>query len=123
MALFSTDSLVLEYADLEAGKRWWIGVFACKPVRVPADWDCSLPSDVALTLPGDQRPTILLRDRAKREQAGFAAPDECPILFCSRIEKAHEALRGHGPIQELGGARFFEIRDPEGHAIEISTEP
>jgi len=94
---------------------------------VPPDWDEPLPSDVALKLPGDDQPAILLRDREQREQARFAPPDDRPVLFCTKIEKAHEYLRNRGPapgpIQELGGARFFEIRDPEGHAIEICSAP
>ncbi len=53
--------------------------------------------------------------------------EDRPILFTGKIEKAYEYLRSRGPvpgaIQELGGARFFEIRDPEGHTIEICTEP
>ncbi len=45
---------------LRAAKQWWIETFGCKVVKVPQDWDNPLPSDVALTLPGDSDPTILL---------------------------------------------------------------
>jgi hypothetical protein len=40
---------------------------------------------------------------------------------------AHEHLSGRsvlaGPIQDGGGMQFFEIRDTEGHLIEICKEP
>jgi hypothetical protein len=49
------------------------------------------------------------------------------IIFCSKLKKAHEYLRGRGaaagPIQDSGGAEFFEVRDPEGNVIEICKEP
>jgi len=70
MALFRTDSVVLSYSNVETAKQWWIDTFDCKQVNVPPDWDNPLPSDVALNLPGDREPTILLNDRAELKQAG-----------------------------------------------------
>src|ERR1043166_5797781 len=46
--LFYTDSVTLAYSDVESAKRWWIEAFGCKVEKVPSDWDCPLPSDVAL---------------------------------------------------------------------------
>lgn len=60
MGLFHTDSVALSYSNLEAAKQRWIERFGCKVNRVPRDWDNPLPSDVALALPGDSDPTILL---------------------------------------------------------------
>ena len=49
------------------------------------------------------------------------------LIFCSNLKKAHEYFGGGkaaaGPIQDTGGSRFFEVRDPEGHVIEICKEP
>src|SRR5262249_15287426 len=45
MPLFSTDSIALCYSDVTAAKKWWMQSFGCKDAKVPADWDCSLPSD------------------------------------------------------------------------------
>lgn len=122
MALFYTEYIALDYANIEAAKRWWVQVFDCKTARVRPDWDGLLPSDITLKLPGDEQPAILLRDRTES-----APTEEHPILFCTQIEKAHEYLRSRGPapspIQELGGARFFQIRDRKGHVIEICEEP
>ena len=126
MALFSTDSIVICCANVEAAKVWWTEVFDCKPTKVPADWDASLPSDVALRLPGYGEPTILLNNRAEVQQAGLATATERPILFCGKLKAAHEYLEhkgaSPGPIQDGGGTQFFEVRDPEGNVIEICKE-
>jgi catechol 2,3-dioxygenase-like lactoylglutathione lyase family enzyme len=94
---------------------------------VPADWDEPLPSDVALKLPGHDEPVIVLIDRAEVQRAGLALPTDRPILFCGKVERAHEYLEGRGaspgPIQDGGGTQFFEVRDPEGNVIEICKEP
>ena len=60
MGLSRADSVALSYSNVEAAKQWWIDTFDCKVVRVPQDRDSPLPSDVALALPGDSEPTILL---------------------------------------------------------------
>lgn len=70
MPLFYTDSITLSYSDIQAAKRWWIDAFDCKVAKVPQDWDCQLPSDVALRLPCYDAPTILLKARSEVERAG-----------------------------------------------------
>jgi hypothetical protein len=52
MPLFYTDLITLTYSDVEAAKRWWVETFDCNAMKAPPDWDCPLPSDVALQLPG-----------------------------------------------------------------------
>jgi len=126
--LFRTDSIALVYSSVEQATQWWVSTFDCKQVKVPADWDNPLPSDVALKLPGDSEPTILLSDRVEVEQAGFDRTSTViPIIFTDKLKKVHEQLSNRGvlsgPIQEDGVVQFFEIRDPEGNAIEISEEP
>jgi len=128
MALFWTDSITLSYSNLEAAKRWWINAFDCKVAKVPPDWDNPLPSDVALTLPGCDQPTILLTDRAEVERAGLDMTSPVASdIFCGKLKKAHEWLSsrgiGPGPIQDGGDMQFFEISDPEGHIIQICKEP
>ncbi|MGO9083903.1 MAG: VOC family protein [Candidatus Sulfotelmatobacter sp.] len=128
MALFRTDSIALSYSNVEAAKRWWITAFDCKAVKVPSDWDNPLPSDVALKLPGDDEATILLSDRAEVERAGFDRPSPVASdIFCDKLKKAYEQFSsrgiGPGPIQDGGDMQFFEIRDPEGHLIQICKEP
>jgi catechol 2,3-dioxygenase-like lactoylglutathione lyase family enzyme len=127
MALFSADSIAICCANVDATKRWWIEVFECKPTKLPADWDEPLPSNVALKLPGTAEPVILLSNRAEVQQAGLALRTDRPILFCGKLERAHEYLEGRGaspgPIQDGGGTQFFEVRDPEGNVIEICKEP
>jgi catechol 2,3-dioxygenase-like lactoylglutathione lyase family enzyme len=126
MALFWTDSIVLYSSNVEQAKRWWIEVFDCKQAKVPADWGDPLPSDVALKLPGQDKPSILLSDRAERP-VGLPSATERPIIFCNKLKKVYEYLEGRGaapgPIQEGGGTQFFEVRDPEGNVIEICKEP
>jgi hypothetical protein len=108
-------------------RKWWIESFECKQAKVPTDWDCILPSDVALTLPGQELPTILLNDWAEVKKAGYERSNDHPILFCNKLKKGHAYLRGRGvaagPIQDGGGTEYFEVRDPEGNVLEICKEP
>ena len=128
MGLYRADSVALSYSNVEAAKQWWIDTFGCKVVRVPQDWDNPLPSDVALTLPGDSEPTILLSAQSEVAQARFDRPSPVATsIFCDKLKKAHEHLSSRevlaGPIQDGGVMQFFEIRDPEGHLIEVCKEP
>ncbi len=127
MPLFWTEFVGICCSDPEAEKRWWISSFACQECPVPEDWDDSLASDVALCLPGNEAPTILLRDRRHVLAFGGSVEDERALVFCSHIRKARGFLQERGvpmgPTQAVGGAEFFEIRDPEGREIEIRTEP
>ena len=128
MPLFYTDSVTLDYADIEGAKHWWMEAFDCHVTKVPSDWDCPLPSDVALKLPGHDAPTILLNAKAEVEQAGFdrSAPVSS-VIFCDKLKKGYEHLTNRGvlpgPIQDGGDMQFFEIRDSEGHVIQICKEP
>jgi len=129
MGLFRTESVVLNYSNLQAAKEWWITAFDCKPMKVPADWDDPLPSDIALALPGDSAPTILLNAQAEVEhqQQFERSTPTVPIIFCDKLKKAHEQLSSRGivagAIQDDGETQFFEIRDIEEHIIEICKEP
>lgn len=127
MPLFYTEFLPLVCSDIQTEKQWWIEVFDCRATKVPLDWDCPLPSDVALKLPGSDQPTILLSDKAEVERAGYDRQNDHLLIFCSDLKKAHEYFRNGqtavGPIQGGGGTQFFEIRDPEGNVIEICKEP
>ncbi len=126
--MFYTDSVALSYSNVEAAKQWWIDAFGCKVVKVPQAWDDPLPSDVALTLPGDSEPTILLSAQSEVDQAHFDRPPPVATsIFATNLKKAHEHLSSRGvlagPIQDGGDMQFFEIRDSEGHLIEICKEP
>ena len=107
--------------ECRRGQRWWLQGLDCKPVRVASEWDDPLPSDAAPKLPGDDKPTILLGDRAE------SAPAEGhPSLSCNKIERAHEDLRNRGPAPgptRKPPARVFEVPDPYGHVFEICKEP
>jgi hypothetical protein len=116
MGLFHTDSVALSYLNVEAAKQWRIDTFGCKVVRVPQDWDNPLPSDVALTLPNDSEPTILLSTQSEVEQARFDRPSPvATVIFCDKLKKGHEHLSSHGvlagPIRDGGDMQFFEVRD------------
>jgi hypothetical protein len=95
-------------------------------MEVPANWDDPLPSDVALRLPGDDEPTILLCDKREVQNAGFEPINQHPLLFSSKLKKAPEHLisKGSAPglIQDAGGKQFFEVQDTEGNLIEICEE-
>ncbi len=127
MALFRTDSVTLCYTNVEAAKQWWINAFDCKQVKIPPEWDSSLPSDVALRLPDHDQPTVLLSARTEVEQAGFDRSSIVPVIFSDKLKKAHERLSSRGvlagPIQSDSETEFFEVRDTEGNVIEICKEP
>jgi hypothetical protein len=128
MPLFYTDSVTLAYSDVESAKRWWVETFGCKAAKVPSDWDCPLPSDVALQLPGHDAPTILLNAKAEVEQAGYDRQSPlASVIFCEKIKKGHEQLASRGalvgPIQDGADTQFFEIRDTEGNVIQVCKEP
>jgi hypothetical protein len=128
MPLFYTDSITLAYSSLESAKQWWVDAFDCRATEVPSEWDCPLPSDVALQLPGHDAPTILLSSRAEVEQAGFDRPTSVSsVIFCRKLSKGLEQLTARGvlagPTQDGGDTQFFEIRDTEGNVIQICKEP
>ena len=124
---FHTDSLVLAYTSVEAAKQWWIDTFGCKVEKVPADWDNPLASDVALKFPQDKEPTILLCALSEVEQAKLDEPSAVvATIFCDNLKKAHERLSTRGilvgPVQDGGDTQYFEIRDIEGHLIQVCKE-
>src|SRR5271165_569311 len=127
MPLFWTEYIALCCTNVAACKKWWIEAFDCKEAKVPANWDDTLPSDVALTLPGGDVPTIGLSALEEVRQAGYERSNGHFVIFCSKFKKAHEHLQRRGAtpgqIQESAGTEFFEIRDPEGNVIEICKEP
>ena len=88
MALFYTDSIVLICTNVEAAKRWWIDIFDGKPTKPPSDLDNSLPSDVAIKLPGNDQPTVLPTDKSELEQAHMDTSQTYPILFTGKLKKA-----------------------------------
>ena len=115
MPLFWADSIALCYSDLAAAKSWWIQSFNCKERNVPSDWDYTLPSDVALQLPGHEVPTILLSDWTEVRNAGYERSSDHPILFCQKLTKArkhlHRAGAAPGTVQQGRRTEFFEIQD------------
>ena len=124
---FYTDSLGFTYSNIEAAKQWWIETFGCKVAKVPADWDDPLPSDVALKFPEDDEPTILLSAQKEVDEARLDNPSPVvSTIFCDKLKKGQEVLSSRGilvgPIQDGGDMQFFEIRDTEGHLIQVCKE-
>ena len=124
---FYTDFLAFTYSNIEAAKHWWIETFGCKVATVPADWDNTLSSDVALKFPEDDEPTILLSTQREVDEAKFDRPSPVvSTIFCDKLKKGQEVLSSRGilvgPIQDGGDMQFFEIRDTEGHLIQVCKE-
>jgi uncharacterized glyoxalase superfamily protein PhnB len=124
---FYTDSVALSYSNAQAAQQWWVNAFDCKVAKVPPDWDNPLPSDIALTLPRNDQPTILLSARTEVEQAGFDRPSPVvTVIFCDKLKQAYEQLSSRGivvgPIQDGGDTQFFEIRDIEGNLIQVCKD-
>lgn len=115
MSLFYTDSVTLAYSNVEGAKRWWIEAFDCKVAKVPPDWDCPLPSDIALQLPGHGAPTILLSAKAEVEQAGFDRPSPvASVIFLQQVKEraraAHESWSS--PRTDPRRWRYPILRNP-----------
>ena len=112
---FNTDGVVLGYTDVQAAKIWWTDVSGCKIVKSLPERDYPLPSDAALSLPGDDdEPSIRLSSRIEAQEAGLEFPEH-PIVFAGNLKKVHDYLQRKGaepgPIQDGGGGKeFFEIR-------------
>jgi hypothetical protein len=121
MARFFTDSLSLCCANVQLEKKWWISTFDCKEAKVPADCDCPLPSDVALKLPGDDEPAILLCDSSEVQRPGYERPNGRPIVFCTNLNKAHEYLHGT-EAPRLGRSRIAEARSSSKFATWKETK-
>ena len=117
MPLFRADSIALCCSNVETCKKWWMESFDCKQANVPEHRDCILPSDVALTLPEDASPTILLSDWAEVRKAGYERSNDHPIIFCKKLSKAHEFVRSRGaaagPIQNGGGTSSSKSAIPK----------
>lgn len=59
---------------------------------------------------------------------GKATDELIPLLYTKNVKKAREFLAGRGVSvseiqQDRQGTHFFEMRDIEGNAIEISEDP
>ena len=83
--------------------------------------------DVALKFPQDDDPTILLSAQKEVDQAKFDRPSPVvSTIFCDKLKKGQEVLSSRGilvgPIQDGGDMQFFEIRDTEGHLIQVCKE-
>ena len=116
MALFYCDSVWFGYSDIQTAVGWWQQAFDAKPAPTP-EWDS--PPAAALLLPGAEEPSIGIYGDSQ-------APGAVPVIFTGNIKKAHAHFEQRGvvpgPIQG-DSPKYFEIRDCEGHLIEISEEP
>lgn len=88
-----TDSICLSCSNPRAAKEWWMHAFGCKETEIPEDWDNRLHSDLALRLPGDDAPRILLVHAREIQKAGHEPVSQRAILFCGNLLKAREWLR------------------------------
>ena len=105
--------------DLDATARWYAQVFGCKFAEVRDD---------------DGERNIRLYFDEEDIEAFLLAPltyprnDLPPIIFTANAAKANEQLGRKNiivyPVQkDEQGTKFFEIRDCDGNALEISEEP
>ena len=82
---------------------------------------------MALKFPGEDETTILLSAQREVDEAKFDRPSPVvSTIFCEKLKKRRELLCSRGilvgPIQNGGDTQFFEIRDTEGHLIQICKE-
>ena|SRR6185436_19360325 len=114
-------SISICYSDIQAAR-----CMGSTETRVSQDWDCPLPSDIALKLPMNKEPTILLSDQREALASGYERSNTHTVIFCSNLVRAREWLRDRGaepgPTRSGAGPDYFEVCDPEGNIIEICQD-
>lgn len=94
---------------------------------MPADWDCILPSDVALTLPEMSHlpsRSAIGRKFGGRDMSGRMVTRSSSAASSRKPMSTYEAeARRLDPSKEGGGTEFLEVQDPESNVIEICKEP
>ncbi len=117
--LYSTGAAnYVGVADIAAATAWYIEKLGLRKVDVELD---DGEDSVALGFAKDDCALCL-------GPAGGSTDELTPRLNCSNAKKAREFLASRaiavGEIQQDGqGTHYFEMRDLEGNAIEISEEP
>jgi catechol 2,3-dioxygenase-like lactoylglutathione lyase family enzyme len=113
------DSFYIGVGDIAAARTWYIDKLGLQVVSVDLD-----EPEGCITLgfsKNDQISIVLGPRQVERDQS-------TPMLYTSNPKKTREILIGKGVcVGELNrdrqGTDYFEIRDLEGNAIEISSEP
>jgi catechol 2,3-dioxygenase-like lactoylglutathione lyase family enzyme len=119
VSLFSFSGGYVPVRDLDAAARWYAQTFGCKFAEIQDD--------------EGQRNIRLYFDEEDIEAFQLApltypSNDLPPIIFTGNAAKANEHLNRKNiivyPVQrDDQGTKFFEIRDCDGNALEISEEP
>jgi catechol 2,3-dioxygenase-like lactoylglutathione lyase family enzyme len=122
MSLFYfSDPIYLPVRDVNSAAAWYIEKLGCRKQKSHDDAE---PGEIVLAYSDDTESEVL---ELVPMEAGETA-SEYPIIFTTDATKARNFLSSHGanvgPIQtDEQGTRYFEMRDVEGNAIEISEEP
>lgn len=104
--------------DLPSATKWYTEKLGLRTVQIELD-----EPEGCVALGFDKRECAIVLGPIDR-----AANELIPLLYTRNIQKAHEFLAGRGISvseiqQDRQGTHFFEMRDIEGNAIEISEEP
>ena len=123
---YISDNLTVEVQNLEAARAWYKDRLGLRDSRVQGEDDSGQPcADLELSGGGLVR-LIEAEPGSSDARARTTAPR--PILFASKLEKAHEWLTNRGipvgPItSDSGGNRLFQFQDLDGNLIEVCKEP
>jgi hypothetical protein len=117
--LWVADSFYIGVRDVAAASSWYIEKLGLKKTTVEMDEG---EGCVALVFPKEiPTPIVLGPLRAKTDGT-------TPMLYSSNIKKAKDWLGSRRVnvgevLQDRQGTHYFELRDLEGNAIEVSEEP
>ena len=105
--------------DLDAAARWYAQTFGC---RFSETQDDDGQRNINLYFDEEDIEGFLLAPLT------YPPNDLPPIIFTSNAVKANDQLSRKNIIaypvqQDEQGTKFFEIRDCDGNALEISEEP
>ncbi len=119
MSLFSFTGGYVPIRDLDAAARWYSQTFGCRYSEA-VDED----GERTINLYYDKEDLLGLM----LAPTTYPPNDVPPIIFTSNAAKANDQLSRKNVIaypvqQDEQGTKFFEIRDCDGNALEISEEP
>jgi predicted enzyme related to lactoylglutathione lyase len=116
------DSLYVPVRDLAGAAAWYMAKLGLRQVPLGKVDELDDSNAVGLSFSSEGPPEVLLGP------VDVPKDESTPMFYTSHIRKAWESLNAKGISvtgieQDRQGTRYFEFRDCEGNAIEVSEEP
>lgn len=111
--------VILFMQDVEESVAFYAEHFGFRPIpatRIPGEWAEATMGGLA----------VGFHQRAKMSSSSGAAMAKI-VLHSDDIEGWHRKLKQAGlkvgAVISSGGLRFFDVKDPDGHIVQISNRP